>query len=357
MIVKPYERTTGHHIPRHLAGAAAESQTAHYLHRRFRDDPEVYVLHGLRLEDHAQSEQDGSTGVCQIDHLLVHRWGMFLIESKSVTEEVRVRSDGSEGDEWSRLYRGNEIGMPSPIRQAQRQSEFLRVFLQRHRMKLLGRQRIGLRTVAKVLVGTDQRGFKKMPLQIIIAVSDKGKIRRVGGWKEPCVPFRVFVTKADLVTDKIDQELEKHMRPASMQNAQPSRQYGNWRMEEQEVRSVAEFLAARHMDRPGTSSARPQQSAIDSEPGSSPDGDDEPGRSASATCKHCGSGNLTARWGKYGYYLRCGMCEQNTAMSVVCSACGTKGMRGKKVRIRKDEMTYSRDCEVCGHSEVIWTDG
>ena len=55
----------------------AESQTAHYLHRRFKDDPEVHVLHGLRIEDQDQPEHDGTVGVCQIDHLIVHRWGMF----------------------------------------------------------------------------------------------------------------------------------------------------------------------------------------------------------------------------------------------------------------------------------------
>ncbi len=76
---------------------------AHYLHRRFKGDPEAHVLHGLRIEDPDQPEQDGSPGVCQIDHLIVHRWGIFIVESKSVTEAVRVRPDGSGGDEWSRV--------------------------------------------------------------------------------------------------------------------------------------------------------------------------------------------------------------------------------------------------------------
>ena len=124
MIVKPHEQTTVLKDPRQQAGAAAERQIAHYLHRSFTKDQEVYVLHDVRLEDHAQPEHDGSTGVCQIDHLLVHRWGLFIIESKSVTEEVRVRSDDSDGDEWSRVYRGKEIGMPSPIRAGKAASGF-----------------------------------------------------------------------------------------------------------------------------------------------------------------------------------------------------------------------------------------
>ena len=124
---------------------------AHYLDRRFANDREVHVFHGLRLEDREQREQDGSPGVCQIDHMIVHRWGMFIVESKSVTEEVCIRPDGSGGDEWSRVYLGGEKGMRSPIRQAERRSEFLRTILRRNRDELLGRMPFGLRTLAKVL--------------------------------------------------------------------------------------------------------------------------------------------------------------------------------------------------------------
>jgi len=356
VIVKRYEQTTVHKDPRQRAGAAAERQMAHYLHRSFSEDQGVYVLHGLRLEDPAQPEQDGSTGVCQIDHLLVHRWGLFIVESKSVTEEVRVQSDGSGGDEWSRVYRGKEMGMPSPIRQAQRQSEFLRAFLQWHREELLGRQPVGLRTIAKLAAGTDQRGFKSAPIQLIIAVSDKGKIKRRGGWEEPREPFRVFVAKADLVAQKILQELGRHKSGPTAVGAESDRDYGMWSMKAQEVESVAEFLAARHVDRSGASPPRSKRTAPNGDRGSSRNNADVSGHSTTPTCKHCGSNDLTAHWGKYGYYWQCDTCEQNTAMPVTCSACGTEGIRGKGVRVRKDKATYTRDCEACGHSETIWTE-
>ena len=136
MTEKPYRQPATPADPRLRAGVEAERQMAHYLHRKFHDDPATHLLHGLRLEDLTQPEQDGSPGVCQIDHLMVHRWGMFVIESKSASEEVRVRPDDTGGDEWSRVYRGRETGMASPIRQAGRQSEFLRTFLERHRGEL-----------------------------------------------------------------------------------------------------------------------------------------------------------------------------------------------------------------------------
>ena len=209
MTEKPYKQQITPTDPRLRAGVEAERQMAHYLHRRFHDDPETHVLHGLRLEDREQPEQSGSPGVCQIDHLVVHRWGMFIIESKSVSEEVRVRPDDTGGDEWSRVYQGREVGMSSPIQQARRQSEFLRTFLERHREELFGRQSFGLRAIARLLTGKDHGGFLDAPIQLMIAISDRGRISRLGGWKEPQEPFPVFVTKADLVPDKIAQELEQ----------------------------------------------------------------------------------------------------------------------------------------------------
>ena len=248
MIVKPYKAVSRLQDARERAGAAAEQQLAHYLHRRFQRDPEVSVLHQLRIVDADQPEANGSPGVCQIDHLVMHRWGFFLVESKSVTELVEVRSDRDGGDEWTRTYRGKQQGMPSPIRQAKRQSEFLRTVLQSHRTELVGRVVLGLRTVARILWQTDQRGFGSAPMQLVIAVSDAGRIRRVDGWAEPQKPFRVYVTKADLVPDKIDAELDRHRTGANPLHVRPVGDYGVWRMTAGEVRRVAKFLAARHME-------------------------------------------------------------------------------------------------------------
>ena len=51
MIIKPYTRKPTTANRRAQAGAYAESQMAHYLHRHFADDTEVHVLHDLRLHD------------------------------------------------------------------------------------------------------------------------------------------------------------------------------------------------------------------------------------------------------------------------------------------------------------------
>src|SRR5690606_19783932 len=110
MIVKQRDTLTASGGRMQAAGAQAELQMAHYLHRAFAAEPDLHILNDLRLVDPEQPEHNGKPGVCQIDHMAIHRWGMFIIESKSVAEVVEVRDDGHGGDEWVRVYRGRRSG-------------------------------------------------------------------------------------------------------------------------------------------------------------------------------------------------------------------------------------------------------
>ncbi len=357
MIVLPYREGASSTDPRQRAGDAAERQMAHYLHRTFNDDPNVCVLHGLRIEDPEQPEQNGAPGVCQIDHLLLHRWGVFIVESKSVSQEVRVRPDGTGGDEWSRVWNGREVGMPSPIRQAKRQAELLRGLLLRYQTRLLGRKALGQRTLSKILTGSDQRRFKHIPMQLAIAVSDRGTIKRLDGWTEPKKPFHVYVTKADLVPDKIRREIKRHRRGARITSINPMNEYGLWNMKEDEVVSVAEFLADRHSDQAtphSSTSSQPRKGPVRKTLPENPTQQASP--SVQPSCKHCESSKLNARWGKFGYYWKCVECRKNTKMPVACSACSAEGSRSNTVvKIRKAGPEYFRECAACGASELIWS--
>jgi hypothetical protein len=316
---------------------------AFYLHRAFSEDPAVHVLHDLRLVDPHQPEHTGQPGVAQIDHLLVHRLGMFIIESKATRGVITVRHDGHGGDHWTR---GSE-GMPSPIRQAERQAAFLRAFLQRNRADLLGKVRVGMRTVMKAIAGTDQRGFTNMPIQIIAAISDQGRIDAKGGWKPPTDPFRTFLCKADTVAVHIRSELSVHSDAAPLL-AERRGAYGEWSMSAAEARSVAEFLAANHQPLHQSPAPTPRSAASTLPPQPQPPrsavaAPQPPGGPKLPACQHCASTALTPLWGKYGYYWKCDACTKNTAMPTACSACGAKGDRGKVVRIRKDGPAYYRE--------------
>ncbi|MBX3323850.1 MAG: NERD domain-containing protein [Phycisphaeraceae bacterium] len=328
---------------------------AHYLHRAFATEQGVRVIHGLRLVDDTLPEACGKSGVAQMDHLVLHARGAFIVESKSVCDTVSVRGDGSGGDEWTRSFGGRRTGMASPIAQAQRQAEFLRRVLQEHRADLLGQVSLGMRPLSLVVNGTTQRGFTKMPIQIVVAISDEGMIRREKGWKEPTEPFRSFVCKADQVAEKLRAEMRQHRASGGLMS---SDEYGVWRMSVNELARVEQFLNSRHQPIEGdgrgprsTGVAQRCEDDVTPQPATK-----ERFGAPDSVCKGCGGRNLMARWGKYGYYWICRDCHKNTKMPTVCSVCGVVGEKGLPVSIRKEGAKYYRVCAACGIEERIWTE-
>lgn len=73
-------------------GYNAEKQMAFYLKRAFQESNDIFVINDLRLVM--------NDDVAQIDHLIMHRFGFILIESKSVTSKISVNEHG----EWIRHY-------------------------------------------------------------------------------------------------------------------------------------------------------------------------------------------------------------------------------------------------------------
>ena len=155
------------------SGNSAEKQMAFYLQGAFGDDENFHILNGTRLKK--------GEDVCQIDHLVVHTYGMAIVESKSVTSKVKINDDGS----WERIWDNHWQGMRSPVIQAKMQADFLRNYLNFHKEQVLMKVR-GV-----------QQTFDKMPIEVIVAISDSGIIDRSGH------PESKFVYKADQVTSKI----------------------------------------------------------------------------------------------------------------------------------------------------------
>ena len=119
------------------AGFASERQMAFYLRREFAETPDVFVFNDLRIR------RNGETA--QIDHLVLHPFGAFLIESKSVTGTIHV----NEQHEFVREFSGRTTGMKSPVTQVRMQSALLK--------KVLDDEKESLRR--KVIFGLLQAGF------------------------------------------------------------------------------------------------------------------------------------------------------------------------------------------------------
>lgn len=371
MIVKP-KVAAAPSDPRLAAGERAEQQMAFYLHRAFAADESVLVLNDLRLADSTQPEYNGVDGACQIDHLVLHRFGAFIVESKSVADEISIRKDGTGGDEWRRVYGRREQGMDSPIRQVERQAKFLRAFLHPHTERLLEKKPPIIRTISKLFTGSAYWSFDAMPIQIIIAVSGSGIINRVRGWKEPSDPFQCFVCKADEVTNKIASELDRHRSIFGDSSDNPN--YGAWWITQQALARTCAFLFDSHAPRDrsdasqvvstvpapvaSTASAAPRTTSAPVPIPPAPRPASAPNVSRitpqAAVCKHCGGSDLVANWGQYGYYWKCA-CGKNTPVPTICHNCNTEGHRGQTVRIRKEGPKFFRCCDSCGVQQLIWT--
>jgi Nuclease-related domain len=340
MIVK--ERLSNEHDDtdaNSAAGARAEAQMAFYLKRAFGDAKDVLVLHDLRLPS-----KDGSDAA-QIDHLVLHTGGMVIVESKSVTSEVSV----NENHEFSRLWNGRWQGFKSPIQQSKLQADFLQ--------KALAEKRVELRD--KALFGLLQKGFGMVPFDILVAISDTGIIHRKADVPE--------VLKADQVVDRIREIMGRRCVSFARYAVKSKNDNDPWdSFTASEMKRIADYLVASHrpvsrkvaapvvVEIPAAQPAPPAPSRL------------VPAVAAAATapalasaapqvllataetrpaCRHCASPSVAVTHGKFGYYLKCTACAQNTKIDFTCSKCGKEG------RIRKDKLVFHREC-TCGHSEV-----
>lgn len=202
-------------------GAKAEQQMAHYLRRAFGGSADTLVLNDIRLE----IEEDIKEAI-QIDHIVIHKHGLIIIESKSVIGRIAVNERG----EWMRIWSGGSRGMPSPVLQAKRQAEMLRKVLRSECDNLLG----------KFLFGQLQKRFGNCPIEILVAISDEGIIERKKDIPE--------LYKADQIPEQVQAILERHRKAARIVGGNYSLTNCDGVMDfsEQEQRNIATFLVEHH---------------------------------------------------------------------------------------------------------------
>jgi len=316
---------------RQAAGDRQEQDVAFYLRRAFKDDGNILVLNDYRFTHNGET--------AQIDHLIVHRAGFIIIESKSIYGEVKVNDQG----EWSRSYKGRWSGMPSPIRQAELQMELLKDFLSDNVEcflgKLLGLQMQVRRREWSVLCTVSSSCIlhrDSMPAalskQVVKSEFIADEVQKTGGYSH----FGLLKGKAYFSQEemgRIGDFLLEHYQPktdARLSTDQP----------------VTEPLHARAEEPTVAVSTAPNKS----EPAVPVENVQEPSVAYSAAapadiiglaCKKCGSEqSLTAMYGQYGYYVKCGQCGTNTSMKTACPECNSS-----KTRVRKRGDGYWLQCE------------
>ncbi|WP_288739469.1 NERD domain-containing protein [uncultured Rheinheimera sp.] len=337
MIVKDKKQKAATGL-RQQAGDRQEQDVAFYLRRAFKDDDRIRVFHDLQLC------YDGE--YAQIDHLIVYTFGFIVIESKSIKGEVRVNAQA----EWSRSYRQQWQGMPSPIKQAQLQLRVLQEVLTNNDKKILGR-----------ILGI-QQGLGGRCYHVLCAISSNAIIDRSKAPKDVATKL----VKTEFIADALKDLMRlPKLLPTALRvfDTRPA-------FNSEELDSICSFLLTEHLKlRPEEQelvrTVQPQPKSATKEvdvqtvdlwqvKDKTKSNPAEPIKTAAShteplvngLCKHCQSWDqLSVHAGRYGYYLKCHICSKNTALKQPCTQC-----HSQFTKVHKDADKYLVGCESCGYS-------
>lgn len=300
-------------------GYAAEKQMAFYLKRAYQDNNNIQVINDLRLE----MNED----VAQIDHLIIHRFGFIIIESKSVTSKISINAHG----EWTRHYPKFTRGIPSPVNQAKRQADFLKNFLMVRSKYLL----------KKTLVF--QASITDFKFDILVAISDSGIINRARNTKID------EVYKADQVVEAVNDVISNYAGTnKSLLTLKVNYQFADSSMEK-----ISKYLIQSHKPKSDDFQEAEQSNDHDERLKDSGEAssivntkttDDGILNQPNHQCQKCNSKNIEITYGKYGYYFKCRDCNGNTSIKLQCKNNPCKS------RIRKDKTKFYQECSVCNTS-------
>ena len=197
MILKELDPFAGR-TPEEIAVRIAQDRMAYQLRRIFGKSTEVDVLNYLRIGS-------GST-VALVDHLLLHPFGLLVLERENITEPVRIKDDG----QWQRMRGGEPVEMRSPITRAYLRALSLKAFLDKN---------------------VRQKGFfDRVELDVLVAVADSSNIQ----W--PTMGPLVEVCNADQVHERVMQRIAQCKRVATAPGV----------LSGSERRRLADFLRTLH---------------------------------------------------------------------------------------------------------------
>lgn len=297
------------------AGNSHEKDVAYYLRREFADTQDILVLNDIRVEHAGEN--------AQIDHLVLHPKGFLIIESKSVCGELKVNAAG----EWSRSYKGQWMGMPSPIRQAEIQSALLRDWLNANRENFFDKLPVIGRTL----------GITGFDWQVLCAVSSNAILHRES------MPKGVSeqVIKAEFIALKVKEITAGTGLLSALVTSRPL-------YSQKALDQLAGFILTHQFAKKPQAASPAIVEAPIAESATEP-----AGRFAAASsllsCRKCGKADqLTGLWGKYGYYVKCSHCQGNTPMKQNCPSCGSAN-----TRVSKQGERFSLACEDCSQSILL----
>lgn len=346
MIVKNKETSSANNV-RQIAGDKQEQDVAFFLRRAYKDDQQVFVFNDLRFEHNEE--------VAQIDHLILYPYGFVLIESKSITGEVKV----NKNQEWIRSYRQQWSGMRSPIKQVELQERLLRELLYENRVQMLPTK----------LFGALQESFGGRRWDQVCAISSNAIVHR----DEMPKDISEKLVKSEFVVEKLTKlmNIPANIITSTLKfDIRP-----DFTLEQ--MNKIADFLMQQHKPSVSEQAQQITPESAEVKPTQTPQAETnservETNRSEyivtkeqttptpetaidipKLTCKKCNnSESLQAMWGKFGYYVKCPECGTNTAMKRNCPSCNSKN-----TKVNKTKAYYHLTCQDCNAQHEIFVEG
>jgi hypothetical protein len=197
MVLKELDLFAGR-TPDEIAGRIAQDRMAYQLRRFFGKSTDVDVLNYLRV--------GSGNGVAHVDHLLLHPFGLIVLERENLVDRVHIQDDG----QWMRVRNGESTEMRSPITRAYLRALSLKAFLDKN---------------------VRQKGFfDRVELDVLVAVPDTNAIQ----W--PTMGPLVEVCTGDQIEERVLQRIAQCRRAAT----------GPGILTRSERRRLGEFLCALH---------------------------------------------------------------------------------------------------------------
>ena len=291
---------------------SAQEDLAFLMKVMFAKNPAVKRL-GLRVFNGLRFEMDNYA--IQIDHLILHKYGIIVIENRSETADIDINLIG----QWTQTYKSKSLRITSPLEQGERKMEFIRSVLEHnHRFLRPKRNKV-------------QENFKNLSFELIVAISDHGNINTSSGNIpiEICRSSRVVETVLEIA-----EEQRKDARSIIPRVYDRSRS-----LSDEELFKLTAFFRKSHtpLDRAKIRQTTSSVKKAVKKP-------------SYYSCNNCGSKQVFMEHNN-GYQLYCLDCAHILEIDKRCSSCN------KPAYVRREANKYYLECENCLHRELIFVDG
>ncbi len=285
-------------------GYKAEKENAYYLDFGFKDNKHNVLLHDIRIEYNGQ--------VAQIDHIIINRFGIETLESKSQGGKLTIKNDGSLDVEYGKKIET----FPNPIEQNNRHIEVLKKFL-KETMELSSNHKLFGIPISSMVLINPKTTISNQKLPKGFARADSFRTERIKNI-DKMGAIEVFKSIGGVMNFKRVEEIANFL----IKSHKPKK---------------FDYLKKYPIKKDAKNSEnipnKPIQAHIKERP----------------LCSKCKSSNIEIRYGKYSYYFKCLACDGNSSIALKCKD------KSCKPKLKKRKLSFYQVCENCGKNELFFT--